>query len=185
MTKYLRLVTTRVKPVYFKVYNKSHRMIHYIDIQHELKNNLPITDQELERWATCALSLHPKPSEMTLRLVEPEEIQHLNHLYRDKNKPTNVLAFVSQQPQHVPMECTHVGDVIICPEVILHESETQSIAYEAHFAHILIHGVLHLLGHDHQFEDDTRRMQAHETTLLLQLGFPNPYQPVEDLNLEF
>lgn len=151
-------------------------MSYHIDIQHASEDSSPVTDERLRDWAILALTPHREAAELTLRLVDSKEITELNHLYRKKNKPTNVLAFPASYPAHVELEVPLLGDVIICPAVLYQESQTLDKPLIAHWAHIVIHGVLHLLGYDHIKEDDTKKMQAIETQLLADLGFDNPYE---------
>jgi len=111
--------------------------------------------------------------------VDSEEITYLNHAYRKKNKPTNVLAFPANLPDNIGLDYPLLGDVIICPLVLKQESLSLDKPLTAHWAHIVIHGVLHLLGYDHINEEDADKMQAVEIKLLTQLGFDNPYQEDE------
>lgn len=151
-------------------------MMHYlIDIQHASKDAIPIADSTLIEWATLALTTHRSHCELTVRLVDPEEITHLNTTYRKQAKATNVLAFPSQVPETVPLEYPLLGDVVICPAVLQEESATLDVPLIAHWAHIVIHGILHLLGYDHIEEQDTHLMQTREVALLNQLHFDNPY----------
>jgi probable rRNA maturation factor len=151
-------------------------MSYHIDIQHACNETLPVTDETLDHWVTSTLQLHHESAEITLRLVDAEEISDLNHIYRKKNKATNVLAFPAAHPAHVELEFPLLGDVIICPIVLKQESENLETPLIAHWAHIVIHGVLHLLGYDHVKDDDAIKMQSVEIQLLAELGFDNPYK---------
>jgi probable rRNA maturation factor len=150
-------------------------MKYYIDIQHACDNPSPVDDQTLINWATRALTPYRDSAELTLRFVELEEITQLNHLYRKQNKATNVLAFPATYPKDVELEYPLLGDVIICPAILQQESITLEKTLAAHWAHIVIHGVLHLLGYDHIKEDEADLMQSIEVVLLAELGFDNPY----------
>jgi len=119
-------------------------------------------------------------SELTIRCVDPEEIQYLNKTYRHQDKPTNVLAFPSELPPEIYSDCPLLGDVIICPTVLAEESLAGDIALKNHWAHILIHGILHLLGYDHIKPEDAILMENHEINILGQLGFDNPYHGHEE-----
>lgn len=145
-----------------------------IDIQHACALPLPIADETLKTWVKLALK--GQRAELTLRFVDIEEITTLNHTYRKKNKATNVLAFPARIPPEVHLDDPLLGDVVICPEVLELESEEQQIAIDAHFAHIVLHGVLHLLGYDHETIEDAKIMQTLEIDLLATLSFPNPYK---------
>ncbi|KTC89040.1 rRNA maturation RNase YbeY [Fluoribacter dumoffii] len=150
-------------------------MTYYIDIQNATEESLPVSEEELTRLATLALRDFRKEAELTVRLVMPDEMIYLNHTYRKQNKTTNVLAFPSALPPEIQIECPLLGDVIICPQVLVEESKQLNKALEAHWALILIHGILHLLGYDHIKDDEAAIMQDIEVRLLAELGFPNPY----------
>ena len=151
-------------------------MSYHIDIQHASEDKPPISDAILRHWAKIALKSYKHSAELTLRLVNEEEMIQLNHDYRKQNKPTNVLAFPANYPPQIALKCPLLGDVIICPSVLNDESRILNKRLNSHWAHIVIHGVLHLLGYDHINEDDTKIMQAIEVRLLAQLGFDNPYE---------
>jgi len=151
-------------------------MSHCIDIQHACKDDIPVSDEILAHWATLPLTEYLTLAELTLRLVDTDEITHLNHTYRKKNKKTNVLAFPMALPEEVALDHVLLGDVIICPAVLREESEHLKTPLTAHWAHIVLHGVLHLLGYDHMVEPDAAVMQALEIKWLAHLGFANPYQ---------
>ena len=151
-------------------------MSYHIDIQHACEEKPPVADEVLSEWAKQSLRSHRDFAELTLRLVDPEEITSLNHMYRKQNKATNVLAFPATYPENVELEYPLLGDVIICPAVLKQESKTLKQPLIAHWAHIVIHGILHLLGYDHIDEEDATVMQAIEIQLLADLGFDNPYR---------
>src|SRR5690606_12322097 len=103
-----------------------------------------------------------------------EESQALNLLYRGKDKPTNVLSFPCELPAGVDLPV--LGDLVICQPVVNLEAAEQNKASEAHWAHMVIHGTLHLLGYDHEDDEEARVMESLETQLLTQLGYPRPYE---------
>ncbi|HHT0591673.1 TPA: rRNA maturation RNase YbeY [Legionella anisa] len=150
-------------------------MSYYIDIQNATNEPLPVSEEELTRLTSLALRDYQKEAELTVRLVTAEEMIHLNNTYRKQNKTTNVLAFPSTLPPEIQLECPLLGDVIICPQVLLEESKQLKKTLESHWALILIHGILHLLGYDHIRDDEAVIMQAIEIKLLAELGFSNPY----------
>lgn len=158
-------------------------MSYYIDIQHASKEKIPVSDEIICQWAELALASFRDHAELTIRLVDTEEITTLNHVYRKQNKATNVLAFPATYPDDIALDFPLLGDVIICPAVLKQESVDLQNALTAHWAHIVIHGVLHLLGYDHIKEDDAKVMQPIEIKLLNELGFDNPYTN-EDLKIE-
>jgi len=146
-----------------------------IEIQHATKTSLPITDEYLIQCAHTTLQDLCDKAELTVRLINKSDMQNLNFIYRQKNKPTNVLAFPSSLPACVELAYPFLGDVILCPEIIFQESIMQNKPLEAHWAHILIHGILHLLGYDHIQPSDEKIMQTKEIQILQQLGVSNPY----------
>jgi probable rRNA maturation factor len=154
-----------------------------IDIQICCKATIPVSHETLTLWALTALSPEHEHDELTLRLVDPSEITDLNRLYRKQDKSTNVLAFPSTLPDEIKQLHPFLGDVVICPSVLEEESLLQNTPLQAHWAHIVIHGILHLLGHDHIEDKDTAVMQSLETKLLNTLGFDNPYK-IEDDSFE-
>ncbi|KTD49452.1 metal-dependent hydrolase [Legionella rubrilucens] len=150
-------------------------MSYVIDLQVACEDPLPVTEASLIAFAESALKAHRNKAELTLRLVSPEEMIDLNSTYRKQHKTTNVLAFPANLPAAIAMDYPLLGDVIVCPAVLLAESQAFNKALDFHWAHIVIHGVLHLLGFDHMEEDEARLMQAQEIRLLAELGFTNPY----------
>lgn len=157
-------------------------MTYHIDIQHAFEGQLPISDEQLQRWVELVLQDELVSAELTVRLVDRAEMTTLNYTYRQQNKPTNVLAFPSSLPSHIELEYPFLGDIIICPTVLVEESQAQKKALDAHWALIVIHGVLHLLGYDHIEQDEAILMQNREIHLLNRIGFDNPYG--EDIGLE-
>lgn len=157
-------------------------MSYQIDIQRVCDEAPLISDEQLTHWATLPLLEHWDSAELTLRIVDASEMTQLNHDYREQNKATNVLAFPSMIPATIKLDYPLLGDVIICPSVLAKECIELGKPLEEHWAHIVIHGVLHLLGYDHSKEDDAQVMQALETKLLAKLGFADPYQ-IEDEHL--
>jgi len=112
--------------------------------------------------------------ELALRIVSSDESQSLNRQWRDRDRPTNVLSFPGGDLPGLPWR--HLGDLVICAEVVAREAREQGKAEQAHWAHMLVHGILHLLGYDHEVDDQAEHMEALERRILAQLGFPDPYQ---------
>ena len=137
------------------------------------------TDAILEGWVRHTLiqtaSLPEPTPELSIRITGNGEVAGLNQTYRAKAGPTNVLSF----PADVPTEIDSglLGDLVICAPLVQLEAAQQQKSEEAHWAHLVIHGVLHLLGHDHQIPAEAKQMEALEIDLLGHLGFPNPYYP--------
>ena len=129
---------------------------------------------ELRRWAEAALSgaHHAGDAEVTLRIVNEVESTALNEAYRHKQGPTNVLSFPFVAPPEV--ESALLGDIVICAPVVLREAVVQGKTPEAHWAHLVAHGVLHLLGYDHD-ETQAEAMESLEIRILAGLGYPDPY----------
>ncbi|MFM2482214.1 rRNA maturation RNase YbeY [Celerinatantimonas sp. YJH-8] len=134
---------------------------------------LPSQD-ELVTWASAALELCESEGELTVRLVEPEESQALNHQYREKNRPTNVLSFPFQSPPGIDLGL--LGDLVICKSVVEKEALEQNKPLSHHWAHMVVHGCLHLLGYDHIEDDEAEEMEALEVKILSTLNIADPYQ---------
>lgn len=117
--------------------------------------------------------LNYKNYELTIRIVDKDEIKNLNCKYRNKNNPTNVLSFNVDIPKEI--KSNYIGDVVICAEVIESEAIKQNKTFNSHFTHIIIHGVLHLLGYNHIEKTDKNKMEDLEVKLLKKIGFDNPY----------
>ena len=116
--------------------------------------------------------------ELGIACVDEQESQTLNHQYRQKDKPTNVLSFPSEIPADIVDELAQypLGDLVICIPVVLAEAEQQQKSATAHFTHLVVHGVLHLLGYDHELSDeDAEEMEGLEIEILAKLGIDNPY----------
>lgn len=132
---------------------------------------------QLERWVKSALIETSDDTnittELTIRIVDNDESQQLNHTYRQKNKPTNVLSFPFEAPDGI--ELPLLGDIVICAPLMMTEARTQNKTPDAHWAHLVVHGTLHLLGYDHQNDDDALEMESLETKILTQLGYADPY----------
>jgi len=133
-------------------------------------------DQALTRWANAAW-LQAHDSEVTIRIVDVAESADLNQQYRGKNGPTNVLSFPFEAPAGITLPLA--GDLVIAADVVRNEAGAQSKALEAHWAHLVVHGVLHLQGYDHIDENDAEVMEGLEIRLLDQLGYANPYESEE------
>lgn len=132
-------------------------------------------EKRLQRWMDTALAVVGinEALEVTVRLVDNAEISELNQEYRGKNAPTNVLSFPCDWD--LPEEPRLLGDIVIAVEVVNQEAKAQQKKMEAHWAHIVIHGLLHLLGYDHIDEAQAEEMETLEKKILEQLGFPDPY----------
>ncbi len=132
-------------------------------------------EERLREWALAALEAagYDRDCEITVRMVEAEEIQALNREYRKLDRPTNILSFPFECPPQLQLPL--LGDLVICDSILRSEALAQHKSYEEHFAHLIIHGTLHLLGYDHLTEDEALDMESLEIAALSQLGYPDPY----------
>ncbi|MGC9456687.1 MAG: rRNA maturation RNase YbeY [Halothiobacillaceae bacterium] len=139
--------------------------------------NLP-ADESLHEWIarTLALAGHQGSCELTLRIVDEPEGRELNARWRDRDRATNVLSFPLDMPEHV--DIPYLGDLVICAPVVAREALEQGKALTAHWAHLCVHGTLHLLGHDHEQAEEADIMEALEVQILAVLGYPDPYADV-------
>lgn len=132
-------------------------------------------DDQLNRWCRAVLDGRwDQSAAVTIRIVGEEESGQLNHQYRGKSGATNVLSFPFELPEIVGSGL--IGDLVICAPVVVREASEQGKSAEAHWAHMVVHGILHLLGYDHEAESDTERMERLEREILEGLGFQDPYQ---------
>ena len=136
------------------------------------ENHLP-AESDFQRWLEAAVTPFQPESEVTIRLVDEAESNERNLTYRGKDKPTNVLSFPFEAPPGI--ELPLLGDLIICRQVVEQEAAEQGKTVEAHWAHMVVHGTLHLLGYDHIEDEEAEEMEALETEIMLALGYPDPY----------
>ncbi len=127
----------------------------------------------MARWAAAALGQRGAGCEMAVQVVSPARMRLLNRRFRGKDKPTNVLAFPAQPTGKVRPR--PLGDVVICAAVLRREARVQNKSETAHWAHLVVHGTLHLAGHDHEDDADAARMERREIAVLRRLGYENPY----------
>lgn len=152
-----------------------------LDVQHAYPGSVP-SEAQFQRWVAAGLQPRSADSELTIRLVDQAEGQALNLQWRGKDYPTNVLSFPAEVPDGI-LDIPLLGDLVICVPVVEREAAEQGKALEAHWAHLVIHGCLHLLGFDHIDDGEAEEMEALERQLLAELGFPDPYrddQPESD-----
>jgi probable rRNA maturation factor len=129
--------------------------------------------RQLCRWAAAALAPLRRSAVLSVRVVGRTRSRSLNAHYRHKDKPTNVLSFSGAG--NVPDGRYFLGELVICAPVVAHEASSQGKTLESHWAHMTVHGVLHLLGFDHERETEAAKMAAKEIQILDRLGFSNPY----------
>jgi probable rRNA maturation factor len=137
--------------------------------------NLP-TEQDFRLWATAALQGLRDEAELSIRLIDETESAELNMQYRQKIGPTNVLSFSADLPPELNLPL--LGDLAICKHVVEREADEQHKACLDHWAHMVIHGTLHLLGYDHVDDDEAEEMETLEIALLKTLNISNPYTPI-------
>lgn len=157
-----------------------------IDLQIASENSegLPTLEQ-FTHWVETALAFEAQTgdfpeTEMTIRIVDEEESQTLNREYRGKDYPTNVLSFPFEVPEGI--ELPLLGDLVICRQVMEREAKEQQISLSSHWAHLAVHGTLHLLGYDHIEETEAEEMEGLETQIMQKLGFEDPYLSEKELD---
>ncbi len=138
----------------------------------ESETGLP-TVEEFSTWLEAAVTPFQAQAEVTIRIVDTAESHQLNLEYRGKDKPTNVLSFPFEAPPGIELDL--LGDLIICRQVVEQEAVEQNKPLNAHWAHMVVHGSLHLLGYDHIEDDEAEEMESLETDLMQKLGFEDPY----------
>jgi len=138
-----------------------HLAVQYASTQ----TNLP-TRAKFRQWAKAAIRVD---TEVTIRIVDAAEGRELNHAYRDKDYATNVLTFPLTEEPYL------MGDIIICAPMVAAEALAQNKSFEAHYAHLTVHGILHLHGYNHEIEAQADLMESLETAIITKLGYANPY----------
>ena len=146
----------------------------FVDLQIATENieGLP-TEEQIAQWATAAVQPEGGEVEMTVRIVDEAESHELNLTYRGKDRPTNVLSFPFECPDQV--ELPLLGDLVICRQVVEREAAEQEKPLMSHWAHMVVHGSLHLLGYDHIEDNEAEEMESLETQIMQGLGFDDPY----------
>ncbi|MDP5254220.1 MULTISPECIES: rRNA maturation RNase YbeY [unclassified Vibrio] len=145
-----------------------------LDLQMACQDNQGLPDEsDFHRWASQAIQAFQPHAELTVRLVDETESQQLNADYRGKDKPTNVLSFPFEAPPGIELDL--LGDLIICRQVVEREANEQNKTLSAHWAHMVVHGCLHLLGYDHIEDSEAEEMESLETEIMQKLGFNDPY----------
>ena len=150
-------------------------MTYQIDIESNSQSTQIPALGELERWISAALQSQKfKEAEVSVYIVDESEGQELNSQYRGKDYPTNVLSFPADIAEEVGIPL--LGDLVVCAPVVEREAQEQDKTLQAHWAHMLVHGTLHLVGFDHIDDDEAEVMETLETQIVTGLGYPAPYQ---------
>jgi probable rRNA maturation factor len=132
--------------------------------------------KNIERWAHCVFHKLDEDHEITISIINDNEMRELNKKYRGKDYATNVLSFPYEPFEGEEGTENYLGDIVLCASVIVHEADEQQKDLFPHWAHMIIHGILHLLGYDHEIEQDAMIMEALEIELLNEIGYKNPYE---------
>jgi len=138
-----------------------------LTVQYAVRTTDLPTRGQFRRWARAALE---RDARITVRIIGNREARALNRRFRGRDRPTNVLSFTLQEAPRLE------GDLALCAPLIAREARSQNKTQAAHYAHLVVHGVLHLQGHDHTTKAQARRMERRETRIVTGLGFPDPYQ---------
>jgi probable rRNA maturation factor len=150
-------------------------MTYQIDIENNSQSLLIPSQEKCESWITAVLKNQQiDEAEVSVYIVDEDESQDLNSQYRGKENPTNILSFPADIPEEVGIPL--LGDLVICAPVVEREAQEQQKTVDAHWAHMLVHGSLHLLGFDHIEDDEAELMEALETNIITGLGFSAPYE---------
>ena len=145
-----------------------------LEVQYALPDAGLPAQQDFRAWVLAALQRCSDPVELVIRVVDEAESRELNGRYRGKDKATNVLSFPFEAPPGI--ECRHLGDLVICAPVVKREALEQRKPVRDHWAHMVVHGVLHLCGYDHQSEREAAQMEALEKRILRDMGIADPYR---------
>ncbi len=149
-----------------------------IDLQND-ENLQPVPSRDdFQRWVGASLQQDYLELEQTIRIVDDAESQQLNATYRGIDKPTNVLSFPADPSEY--LDYTQLGDLVVCAPVVAREAREQGKTVQAHWTHMVVHGMLHLQGFDHTNETDAAEMESLEIEILASLGHTNPYSSLSD-----
>ena len=151
----------------------------FVDNQTDSKE-IP-SDLEIAGWVSAALAIQTDDyHELGIRIINEQDSSYLNSTYRNKGGATNILSFPCESSAEIDIRI--LGDLAICQPVVAREAMTQGKPYRSHFAHMIVHGVLHLLGYDHMVDKDAQEMEQIEIAVLAKIGIKNPYIINEEQN---
>lgn len=150
-----------------------------LEIQDVFQSEGQPTAEQFQGWVDAALADYHKDTELVIRIIDEQESAELNQQYRHKQGPTNILSFPVDLPDGIELDL--LGDLVICAPVLEREALQQHKALVDHWAHIIIHGVLHLLGYDHIDDAEAEQMEALEIAILSKLNIKNPYSEVTEV----
>jgi len=145
-----------------------------LDVSYAARQPWVPKPRQFSKWATAAITAVRKPCVLSVRIVGLAGSRRLNAHYRHKDQPTNVLSFAGAGP--LPDGRYVLGELVICAPVVAREAHTQAKTLESHWAHMTVHGVLHLLGFDHEHDPEAAKMASKEIQILDRLGFSDPYR---------
>lgn len=153
---------------------------HEVDIQNAASDIDVPKDDVICGWCECALLPIDNPVELCVRIVDEAEMADLNHRFHNKNNATNILSFPVDETFDFDSPTQPLGDIVLCASLINAEAEDLNMPAEEHWAHLVIHGILHLLGYDHIEGNEAEEMERTEVELMAKLGYPNPYGDDEE-----
>ena len=156
-----------------------------VDVQIACSDSGIPSEKDIQDWVEFAAGQSGRapdsPADIAVRIVDAAEIQTLNHVYREKDAPTNVLSFSAGEMDGLPNDAVRqLGDIVVCAPVVSEEAARQGKLLSDHWAHMLVHGVLHLLGFDHENDADADEMERLEVAILKDRGIADPYASTED-----
>lgn len=144
-----------------------------VEVQYAVTDSNIPTEQDFQNWASVIEAKYNECEDVAIRIVDENEITNLNNEYRKKAQATNVLAFPAEIPEGTGLP--FIGDIVICAPIVAKQAAEQGKSLLSHWAHLTLHGILHLQGYDHIDSADAQIMEQLEVQLMQKLGFPNPY----------
>jgi len=146
-----------------------------VEVQYASEEPQLPSEAQIKNWVETSLQRYSQRFSLCIRIVDSDESQNLNNQYRGKDKPTNVLSFSFDMPECVDAETEILGDLVVCASIVADEAKEQNKALFDHWAHMIVHGVLHLLGFDHIKDSEALEMEQLERDILAVLSIADPY----------